>query len=90
MLPVPQRRPTQLEVPPPGIRCPACWEPHETKPKMVSVCGRCFALIVCLVPGQLQRLVPTDVPRLSTESRRVVFEHRMRLIVAASDRWRAR
>ena len=88
---VPRRptRPTRLDTPLPGHRCPACWLPIELQPRFVGVCPRCFVLVVCLGPERLQRLVPADMTRLSLDDRCRLAAEQGALIMAASSLWRS-
>lgn len=84
------RRPTRLEQPLPGKRCPGCWlEYHEAvDPTTVLVCARCYVPGVCVAPD---RVVPfwesfASFPQAVLEQ---VHEHRRKLIAQASTRWRS-
>jgi len=82
------RRPTKLDSPPPGTRCPACWVDLVIDPRIVAVCPRCFVLVVCLAPERVLRLVPADLPRLSPADRHRLQLRQIALIGDASHRWR--
>jgi hypothetical protein len=88
-MPPVQRRPTRLDTPLPGHRCPACWMPLDLQPRFVAVCPRCFVLVACLGPERLQRLVPADMPRLSLDDRCRLASEQAQLIMVASNAWRA-
>lgn len=81
-------RPTRLDTPLPGHRCPACWCPLELEPRRVGVCPRCFVLVVCLGPERLQRLVPADMCRLALVDRQQLANEQANLMLAAATRWR--
>jgi hypothetical protein len=83
------RRPTRLDTPLPGHRCPACWCSLVLDPRRVGVCPRCFVLVVCLAPERLQRLVPADLTRLSLDDRCRLVAEQAHLITVASNAWRA-
>jgi hypothetical protein len=85
------RRPTQLETPPPGTRCPACW--HQIlglQARAVSICPCCYVIVFCITPGQvMQRLVPADLRALSLNDRCRLSADQAQLIMLASNAWRA-
>lgn len=84
------RRPTQLETPPDGTRCPACWHAIELQARAVSICPCCFVIVFCITPGKLmQRLVPGDLRGLSLTDRCRLSADQANLIMLASSAWRA-
>lgn len=82
-------RPTRLDTPLPGQRCPACWEPSDLQPRSVAVCPRCFVLVACIGPERLQRLAPADMCRLSVADRQQLANEQGQLMQVAADRWRS-
>ncbi len=82
-------RPTRLDTPLPGHRCPACWQTLDLQPRVVGVCPRCFVLVVCLGPERLQRLVPADMCRLSVADRQTLANEQGHLMQVAALRWRS-
>ena len=84
------RRATQLETPPPGSRCPACWVELVLNPRSVSICPRCFVFVLCLAPGRLQPVLRSDLVRLAPAHRFELCAEQAHMITVGSNRWRSR
>lgn len=83
------RRPTRLEQPLPGSRCPACWLELELKLGTVSICTRCFVLVGCTAPAALRRLDRVDLLRLAPADQMQLTADRHAMVTAAASAWRA-
>lgn len=83
------RRPTRLEQPPPGSRCPACWAPLALERLRVAICTRCFVYVAHTEGGRLVRLAPPDLRLVAVDARFRLAAEQASLISRASMAWRA-
>ena len=87
-MPVVPRRPTRLETPPPGCRCPACWHLLVLEPRQVSICPRCYVIVTCSAPEVVHRLVQADLLRLTVADRMRLCTDRAHMISVGALAWR--